>query len=634
MVRRNNYSGHKVIAATNADFWRNNIPIGIQISNHQFVKSEGDNSRIYFDNHNKPFIEKTSFSGTLIVDGITVSINGINHSRDTNNLIIYNKFKGPATETSRYGTEVVLSPLENWTVNDTMDFKVEDVFAGKGNAVIPAGKIILSGSGVSEKFIERNLKSGGVIKILLQAGMHSNISIKELTGGYPRLVDKGINIVPQSIKEEGSPSGLTRNPRTAAGFSKDSTKLYLITVDGRQASSAGMTVMELADFIVQAGIYCGINLDGGGSTTMVVRDSVVNSPSDKTGERKVCNSLQIISSDPGGTLKKIELNPKSVRLFHGAALQYYLTGKDEYGNPIQLDASKITYRLSSKSGHITSTGFFSTGDEADTAYISAEYNGLKDSAKAVTKITTAITLSPQNIILDTTKTASFSVYERDMDSLFYLDENRKYEWKTSDEKIGLIDEQGCFKGKSEGAVKVIASGGKFSDTACVNIRVMEGSKSVKPFNNLDSLKTAKTNVDSVNLFIEKKNGADMLGVYYEYTVDTLKSNSITISLNAALPGTPDLISMPLQAPSLMDGSEISMVISDDNNEMFQLNGVFSNGVGIFSFKDKIAKQNNSAFFYPAAIRQIIIKFGKNKNHDGKAAGRYYLGGISAVYKQN
>ncbi|HEX2982276.1 MAG TPA: hypothetical protein VHO28_01905, partial [Ignavibacteriales bacterium] len=119
MARRNNYDGHKVIAATNADFWRNNIPIGIQISNHQFVKSEGDNSRIYFDNLNKPFIERISFSGTLIADGITANINGVNRFRDTNNLVIYNKFNGSTTETDRYGTEAVLSPLENWAVNDT-----------------------------------------------------------------------------------------------------------------------------------------------------------------------------------------------------------------------------------------------------------------------------------------------------------------------------------------------------------------------------------------------------------------------------------------------------------------------------------------------------------------------------------
>ena len=46
-----------------------------------------------------------------------------------------------------------------------------------------------------------------------------------------------------------------------------------------------MNLYELADLMVQIGVYQGINLDGGGSTTMVIRNEVVNSPSDASGER-------------------------------------------------------------------------------------------------------------------------------------------------------------------------------------------------------------------------------------------------------------------------------------------------------------------------------------------------------------
>ena len=56
-------------------------------------------------------------------------------------------------------------------------------------------------------------------------------------------------------------------------------------MDGRQISSSGMNLYELADLMVQIGVYQGINLDGGGSTTMVIRNEVVNSPSDASGER-------------------------------------------------------------------------------------------------------------------------------------------------------------------------------------------------------------------------------------------------------------------------------------------------------------------------------------------------------------
>ena len=76
-----------------------------------------------------------------------------------------------------------------------------------------------------------------------------------------------------------------------------------MVVDGRQPGySVGMTLEELAHFMrTQLGnfslskenAYQGLNLDGGGSSTMVVEGEVVNSPSDQTGERPVANALVI-----------------------------------------------------------------------------------------------------------------------------------------------------------------------------------------------------------------------------------------------------------------------------------------------------------------------------------------------------
>ena len=51
-------------------------------------------------------------------------------------------------------------------------------------------------------------------------------------------------------------------------------------VDGRQANSVGMTLEELADFMVKYGAKAAVNLDGGGSSEMVVNNQIVNNPSD------------------------------------------------------------------------------------------------------------------------------------------------------------------------------------------------------------------------------------------------------------------------------------------------------------------------------------------------------------------
>jgi exopolysaccharide biosynthesis protein len=89
-----------------------------------------------------------------------------------------------------------------------------------------------------------------------------------------------------------------RHPRTGVGFSADSTRLFLITVDGRRESDSGMSFTELAAIMLDLGVYEGMNFDGGGSTTMVVDGKVVNSPSDKTGERAVGSALLVVVDTP------------------------------------------------------------------------------------------------------------------------------------------------------------------------------------------------------------------------------------------------------------------------------------------------------------------------------------------------
>ncbi len=105
------------------------------------------------------------------------------------------------------------------------------------------------------------------------------------------------------------------NPHTAVGVSKDKTKVYLVTVDGRQSGySEGMRTDEMAELMLQFGAWDAINFDGGGSTTMVIDDSdnktqdahLLNSPSDNSSpskpgsERVVANSLAVFATPKEG----------------------------------------------------------------------------------------------------------------------------------------------------------------------------------------------------------------------------------------------------------------------------------------------------------------------------------------------
>ncbi len=118
-------------------------------------------------------------------------------------------------------------------------------------------------------------------------------------GGGPVLVKGDTSMV--TYDEEifwGSGVGLSNSdPRTAVGYTSEG-KAILMVVDGRQGSvSLGVSLTELADIMIGLGATEAINLDGGGSSQMVIGDSLVNRPSGSTLQRRVATFLAIVPSD-------------------------------------------------------------------------------------------------------------------------------------------------------------------------------------------------------------------------------------------------------------------------------------------------------------------------------------------------
>lgn len=116
----------------------------------------------------------------------------------------------------------------------------------------------------------------------------------EAVGGFPDLIDAGARVA--DLEVESRPTfAAVRHPRTAVGFDSTTETVWLVVVDGRQSPhSAGMTLPELATLFEALGTDEALNLDGGGSSALVVGDAPVNRPSDATGERAVVNALALV----------------------------------------------------------------------------------------------------------------------------------------------------------------------------------------------------------------------------------------------------------------------------------------------------------------------------------------------------
>ena len=290
---------NKVLAAINADFFKKNgRPVGAQVIKGQLVKKPFHRSVFGMTTEGRPFIDIVNFKGQVWINDQEIAIDRINLEQKEDQLILYNRFRSDSIPDVKFDCQISARYINKPIVNDTAYLVVEDKW--NQDSVMnrfPNNRISLSAQNDRATILNQNVAVQDTIKMLLSLPPVKS-RIQELVGGTPGIIDSGevqIDYEKEDIPESFS---TTRHPRTAIGFNQEGIKLYLFVVDGRQEGhSRGMSLSELANFMLEWGVYEGLNLDGGGSTTMIVKDRIVNSPSDSTGERPVANTLMILHNN-------------------------------------------------------------------------------------------------------------------------------------------------------------------------------------------------------------------------------------------------------------------------------------------------------------------------------------------------
>lgn len=267
-------------------------------------------------------------------------IRGLNRPRNGNELVVFTTKYYSSTCTSQNGTEAIIKCDSLPKLGTPIKGTVTEVKSACGDTTIPDGSIVLSGFGTGAKFIDDNLKPGTEItmeftpKPLNTTGWEK---VVEAVGGGPWLVKNGRVLV--DSKDEGFNAGFTggRNPRTAAGVTRDG-KLVLATVDGRQDMSKGMSLAELAGVMLAQGCVEAINLDGGGSTTMATAAGILNSPSSGI-ERAVSDGLGVIGeTKPVAGETDFSISAPSTSILTDTTVQLSLV--DSTGKPLSDDLVK------------------------------------------------------------------------------------------------------------------------------------------------------------------------------------------------------------------------------------------------------------------------------------------------------
>ncbi len=359
MAKRNSRSGHIVIGAVNADFFGISDPynpytflVGSMISENEYTFGRiSQRPSFAVDTLKRLIIDDLGFSGIIKTrQGYSKSISSLNDTVRTDALVIFNRYFGNSTKSNNSVTEIKLKRISPLVIGDTIKFVVKAKNVGIGNMTYNSDEYVLSGNGTAKAFLDSTILVNDTILMVFNTNPFRG-QVYSMTGGGPTLVINGI-----------IPSGLQTavHPRTAVGFNQDSSKVYFVTVDGRQPGfSVGMSLPELANYMLSIGCWNAVNLDGGGSTTMVVRNRVVNSPSDAAGERSVANALLAVSEIYASeVIDSFYLWPRQIFIDSTQSKKIEIYGKDIWGYEIDVKPNEINWEIQGINGYVDSLGFF------------------------------------------------------------------------------------------------------------------------------------------------------------------------------------------------------------------------------------------------------------------------------------
>lgn len=471
------------IAAINADFFQANSgkgsSIGIAVEDGEIISSAyalnkdknkfatfvlDEGKSIFYDYLTNEIVltsQKTDES---------FSVGEINKFPNSfENLVIYTPAWGANSHGSVEGLPLTEMVVENG--------KVVDIVYNEGSVQIPEDGYVVSGIGVGAEFINNNFKVGTKVKLNIKTTIDLD-EINLAVSGGSILLNKGN--IPSTFTDGISGT----HPRTAIGSSKDESIIYLVTVDGRQKKSVGMTEQELAEFLKEIGVYNAINLDGGGSTTMVARKlgentlSTINSPSDGS-LRSIINGVGVFNNAPSSSkVANLIIEVSDTNVFKGKEREIKVKGYNKYFNPVEIDEDDIKWTYDGvpvevNNGILTGSTVGMTMLKATLGKASTEIeiNILSDPSE--------LSITPKKSTISAGKSISFKIEAKNKNGYYSFLSDDEISWKIENYVLNNVVqetipenakiENGTFSATSSGDYIISVSDGKIKSYALITV---------------------------------------------------------------------------------------------------------------------------------------------------------------------
>lgn len=266
-------------AAVNAGFfYEYGQPSGMVVIDGKLITDTTSRFPVFIFDGQSAVLRELDTMLLLLYNGRQLKLSGINTSGKSGDFIIYTNEYGSSNRVETGNTSFV---IEKGIITR--------ITTGSGSTDIPPKGMVLTVFG----------KEGDVPhQIVLGEGDSVNFVYEPNLGRNAQAYECGSWIVRDGkimIMERDPWIGVTtnRDPRTAVGI-KDDGKVVFLTVDGRQPGySAGLTGVELGEYLLGYGVQNAAMLDGGASTEMIVEGQMVNRPSFRGQERLLGGAIII-----------------------------------------------------------------------------------------------------------------------------------------------------------------------------------------------------------------------------------------------------------------------------------------------------------------------------------------------------
>lgn len=263
------------IAAVNGTYFKpqNGVPLGTLMIDKKVYTGPIYNRVAMGIGKNEFKMAQVQFNSTLKTGRTNLKIDNINQPRMLSTYVLmYTPDWGQVSPTPpKYGVNIAIQ-----------DNRITQI--SYGSTPIPQNGFVISGPKAKlEPFLSAK-KAELDIKMVPEWE-----NVDHIISGGPYLIKDGAVYIDVTAQKLGAITG--KNPRTAIGYTAEN-EFIMVTVDGREQASVGMTLGELARMMKSFGCINAMNLDGGGSSVMYVQGKVVNSPAQRGGI-PISNALTI-----------------------------------------------------------------------------------------------------------------------------------------------------------------------------------------------------------------------------------------------------------------------------------------------------------------------------------------------------